>query len=127
MLPITQGKQRELTDMQAAFVEAFVSNGGHKEEAAIEAGYSPATARMQACELLRKPHVMQAVIERTGIELIASAPRARMTLAKLLEAKSEYVQLEAAKDLLDRAGFKPTEKHDHRIAGDISIHIDLGD
>jgi hypothetical protein len=41
-------------------------------------------------------------------------------------AKSEYVQLEASKDILDRAGFKPPERHQHQVQGDIKVSIDLG-
>ena len=40
-------------------------------------------------------------------------------------AKSEYVQLEASKDILDRAGFKAPDKHMHLHAGDIKVNIDL--
>jgi len=40
-------------------------------------------------------------------------------------AKSEYVQLEASKDILDRAGFKPPDRHMHLHAGDIAVQIDL--
>jgi hypothetical protein len=46
------------------------------------------------------------------------------SLAK--SAKSEYVQLEASKDLLDRAGFKPVDRSQIQVAGDIRVHIDLG-
>jgi phage terminase small subunit len=125
MLPALKPTTGELSTMQAAFVEAFVTNGGDKEDAAIQAGYSPNTARTQAYALLRNPKIMQAVLERTGIEIIANAPRARATLTRLLNAKSDYVALEAAKDLLDRAGFKPSEKVDHRLSGEISVNIDL--
>ena len=41
------------------------------------------------------------------------------------DAKSEYVQLEASKDILDRAGFKAPDKHMHIHAGDIRVNIDL--
>ena len=40
-------------------------------------------------------------------------------------AKSEYVQLEASKDLLDRAGFKPVDRSQVQVAGDIRVTIDL--
>jgi hypothetical protein len=40
-------------------------------------------------------------------------------------AKSEYVQLEASKDILDRAGFKPVDKSMHLHAGEIKVSIDL--
>lgn len=122
LLPETAAK---LTDMQAAFVRNLVGNGGNRTQAALDAGYSPKCAREQAYELMRIPHVMQAVLEHSMAEFISNAPRAQATLIDLLDGKSEYVRLEAAKDLLDRAGLKPTQKHDHRIAGDISVSIDL--
>lgn len=40
-------------------------------------------------------------------------------------AKSEYVQLEASKDILDRAGYKPIEKSMNLVAGTIQVSIDL--
>jgi len=40
-------------------------------------------------------------------------------------AKSEYVQLEASKDILDRAGFKAPDKHQHLIDGNFSVNIDI--
>ena len=46
---------------------------------------------------------------------------ATVAAAKLVQlsqsAKSEYVQLEASKDILDRAGFKAPERHMHLHAG----------
>ena len=54
---------------------------------------------------------------------------ATVASAKLVQlargAKSEYVQLEASKDILDRAGFKAPERHMHMHAGDITVQIDL--
>ena len=54
---------------------------------------------------------------------------ATIATSKLLQlargAKSEYVQLEASKDILDRAGFKAPERHMHLHAGNISVQIDL--
>jgi hypothetical protein len=47
-----------------------------------------------------------------------------MTLAR--GAKSEYVQLQAAQDILDRAGFKPIDRAQVQVAGDIRVSIDLG-
>ena len=37
----------------------------------------------------------------------------------------EYVQLEASKDLLDRAGYKAVDKVMHSVAGNIKVSIDL--
>ncbi len=118
-------QQRQLTEKQAAFVEALVTNGGNKTQAAITAGYSENTARVQAYDLMRIPHVMQAIVEATMARMISDAPRAAEALHKLLDGRSEYVRLEAAKEILDRAGLKPATNVNHRIAGDISVSIDL--
>jgi len=132
--------------MQAAFVDAFVSNGGHKTEAAIEAGYSKDTARSQAYELLAKPHVIQAIMARTMNELVMQSPVAvqrlhdllsakseyvRLQAAQvqrlhdLLSAKSEYVRLQAAQDVLNRVGLKAPDRVDHRVHGNVTVNIDL--
>jgi hypothetical protein len=66
--------------------------------------------------------MMQRVAETMGV----SATIAAAKLVQLARgAKSEYVQLEASKDILDRAGFKAPERHMHMHAGDISVSIDL--
>jgi hypothetical protein len=36
------------------------------------------------------------------------------------------VKLEAAKDILDRAGFKASERITHQVDGNLSVHIDIG-
>lgn len=117
---------RKLTDMQAAFVDELVSNGGDKIQAAIDAGYSQHTAKAQAYELLAKPHVMQAVMERTMQQLVGMAPKAVQRLNDLTNARSEYVALQASQDILNRIGAKAPERHDVRVAGDITVNIDLG-
>ena len=40
-------------------------------------------------------------------------------------AKSEYVQLEASKDILDRVGLRTPDKVQHSVVGDIKVNIDL--
>ena len=123
IVPANSGNK--LTDMQAAFVDAFVSNGGDRVEAAIEAGYSKQTARQQAYELLAKSHVMAAIMERTMTELACHAPKAVQRLQSLTGARSEYVALQASQDILDRLGLKAAERIDHRVSGEISVQIDL--
>ena len=49
----------------------------------------------------------------------------RRVLDLAQSAKSEYVQLEASKDILDRAGYKPVDKAMHLVQGNISVSIDL--
>jgi hypothetical protein len=67
--------------------------------------------------------MMQRVGESLGLNATTAAAKL-LSLAK--GAKSEYVQLEASKDILDRAGYKPPDKQLHMHAGEIKVSIDLG-
>jgi hypothetical protein len=40
-------------------------------------------------------------------------------------ARSEYVQLEASRDILDRVGLRAPDRVAHNLTGDIKINIDL--
>lgn len=119
--------QRKVTSRQAALVDTLVAKGCSITEAAVEAGYaSGESGRVTASKALRLPHVQQYMIERVGEALGLNATVAAAKLLHLAKgAKSEYVQLEASKDILDRAGFKPPDRHMHLHAGDISVSIDL--
>lgn len=115
-----------LTDKQAAFVDAYVMNGGRTQDAAIEAGYAEDGARQAGNRLLKLPHIQQALTRETLRVLGMSAPQALHTIRRLSnDARSEYVKLQAAQDLLDRAGFKPPERVDHRIDASLSVHLDI--
>ena len=118
---------KKLTRKQAALVDTLVANGCSISEAASHAGYaSGESGRVTASKALRLPHVQQYMIERVGEALGLNATVAAAKLLHLARgAKSEYVQLEASKDILDRAGFKPPDRHMHLHAGDISVNIDL--
>ena len=97
------------------------------KEASAKSGYAEGEAgRVTASKTLRLPHVqeyMQQMV-RQSIGLNATiASRKVLDLAS--SAKSEYVQLEASKDILDRAGYKPVEKSMSLVQGNISVSIDL--
>jgi len=121
-------EQRKLTKKQSCLVDTLVATGCTLREAATEAGYSEGeSGRVTASKTIRLPHVqsymMQRVNEQLGMNATVAAARV-MNLAT--GAKSEYVQLEASKDILDRAGFKPIDRSQVQIAGDIRVSIDLG-
>jgi hypothetical protein len=122
-------KAKKLTPRQEAFVQAFVANGGKVRDAATEAGYATNdSGRKTAYKTLKLPHVQQRMFEVTAEAFGKHAITALATVSKLSKsAKSEYVQLEASKDLLDRAGFKPIDRSQVQVAGDIRVSIDLGD
>ena len=53
------GNKDELTERQRRFLEEYLA-GGDAFEAAVSAGYSPASARAQGKRLLRDPRIQQA-------------------------------------------------------------------
>ena len=118
----------KLTDKQRALVDTLVAEGCSIKDAAHKAGYAEGEAgRVTASKTLKLPHVqqymMQAVTESIGLNATLAASK----MLKLAQgAKREYVQLEASKDILDRAGFKPVDRSQHLVAGEIKVSIDLG-
>ena len=119
---------KKLTDRQTALVHTLVAEGCSITEAAGKAGYAEGdSGRVSASKALKQPHVqqymMQCVSEQLGLNASVAAARV-MRLAT--GAKSEYVQLEASKDILDRAGYKPIDRSQVQVAGDIKVSIDLG-
>ena len=128
MAKVPAPKVQVLTKRQKALVEAFVANGGNLTKAATEAGYAPGNSgRVTAWKAMKTPHVQQYMMQRIGEQLGTNAAFAAARVMRLASgAKSEYVQLEAAKDILDRAGFKPIDRAQVHVAGDIRVQIDLG-
>ena len=102
------GKELQpLTDMQTAFVVAFVFNGGNATQAAKKAGYSAHSARVQAQILLAKPHVLAAIhVEQARVIGGELATLAVGVVRNILKDKtaSKAVRLDAAKVALSLAG-----------------------
>ena len=81
---------------------------------------------MTASKALRLPHVQEYMQQRIRESIGINATIASAKVLDLAQgAKSEYVQLEASKDILDRAGYKPTEKSMTLVQGNINVSIDL--
>jgi phage terminase small subunit len=117
-----------LTPRQSAFVLAYVQNGdGNATRAARDAGYSASSAAVIGYRLLRREDVLRHIHAGTVQALAAHAPVALATMTSLLGARSEFVRQQAASDLLDRAGMKPPERHQHLVGGGLSIDIRLGE
>jgi phage terminase small subunit len=119
---------RPITRRQRNLVEAYVANGGNLTKAAEEAGYAPGNSgRTSAWKAMKTPHVQQYLMQVTAEAFSQHAAMAVGTVAGLAKnGKSEYVKLQAAQDLLDRAGFKPIDRSQVQVAGDIRVSIDLG-
>lgn len=118
---------RKLTPKQIALVDTLVAEGLSIKDAAHKAGYAAGdSGRVSAHKALKSPHVQQYMMQRMNETFGLSATSALATVRRLSTgAKSEYVQLEASKDLLDRAGFKPIDRSQVQVAGDIKVSIDL--
>jgi phage terminase small subunit len=118
----------KLTDKQQALVDIMVTEGLTPAKAASKAGYAEGkSGYVSAYRALRTPHVQEYMRQLMNETFGISAIHAVHTVGRLAQsAKSEYVQLEASKDLLDRAGYKPIDRSQVQVAGDIKVSIDLG-
>ena len=98
-------------------------NSPNKTQAIKATGYASVTSGFNT---LRLPHVRDYIISLINEHLLDSSIMAVHTIRDLMtDARSDYVKLEASKDVLDRAGFKPVDKHAHIHAGEVRITIDL--
>ena len=127
MNQLMRSRQQELTPKQKRFVAEFMRNGGRQAQAAERAGYASGAALTQkASRLVRNPLIQQAIIEETrgrdrdqcGTRTEADRDFGSMT------ARSDYVKLEAAKDLLDRAGLGAPERGE-RASQSLTVSFDI--
>ena len=101
--------KNDLTNQRQVFVEEYVRSGDHLE-AAKKAGYKDThTLRNQACKLRRE--CADEITEELHRNFAEIAPRALNILTDLAE-NAESVRLGATRDLLDRAGFRPVDRHE---------------
>ena len=116
-----------LTEKQKKLVDTLVANGGSVKNASQVAGYSAGeSGRVSATKALKTPHVQQYMMQAISESMGMNATKALNKIVQLSSnAKSEYVSLEASKDILDRAGFKAPDKVMHSHVGNINVKIDL--
>lgn len=92
-------------------------------EASEFVGYADET---HAYRTLKLPHVQRYMLNQTAAYLGHGALIAASKMVKLSQgAKSEYVQLEASKDILDRTGFKPPDRAQVQVDHQVTVNIDL--
>lgn len=117
---------RPLTKQQAAFVLHYTSDPGaigNAAESARRAGYSEKSARELGRQLLDKPHVRLAVDEANRQSISGRiATKAVALLEQVIDDTSApiKVRVEAAKSILDRAGYTnagPQDKSMQHAAG----------
>ncbi|MEK5469328.1 terminase small subunit [Paenibacillus sp. FSL R7-0210] len=109
----------DLRPQAMIFVTEYIRNGNNATQAAIAAGYSERTASSQGSRLLKSVEVQQ-FLNKTEQNLnkdlrVMFADHAVNAFNVLLEVMNDPEaqhkdKLVAARDLLDRAGYKPTDK-----------------
>lgn len=115
-----------LTKKQCAFVVEYVSSGSDALSAARVAGYTENSVRTAAWRLMNNPLIIEAISILTAEQITIHAPRAVQAILTLMKtARSDYVKLQAAQDLLDRAGFRPPDKVQHSLSGSMNVELNL--
>ena len=104
-----QDKQEQSENRDRIFVEAYVQNGGNATQAAIESGANESSASTVGYRLKRR--LQGRINDEQKAALKGYSSNALTNIQTLAEtAVSEKVKLDANKDLLDRAGWKPVDK-----------------
>ena len=117
----------KITEKQKKLVDTLVAKGCSIKQASEEAGHAKGeSGRVTASKALKTPHVQQYMMQTISDSMSLNATKALNKIVQLSNnAKSEYVSLEASKDILDRAGFKAPDKVMHSHVGNIDVKIDL--
>lgn len=116
-------------EQQKLFVDEYIRDRKRNmTNAAIKAGYSERSASSIASQLLKNPRVIEymqqqqrSLEEEIRDSFIFDAKIARDEMVKILEKPDarDVDKITVARDFLDRAGFKPTDKIEH--SGEIHI------
>lgn len=118
------------TEQQKLFVDNYLKNRKkNSTQAAIDAGYSPKSAQSQSSQLLMKPNVLEYLEKREKQlekelkrEFFFDALDARKVLSDIVNNpdSKDADRINAAKDLLDRAGYKAVDVHEIQATVDMS-------
>lgn len=124
-----------MTEQQRFFIDEFIKlKCKNATQAAINAGYSEKSACSQASQLLNNPKVAEYLQQRKNEisrelqeEFIFDALEAKQVMYDIMKnpEATDKDKITVAKDFLDRAGFKPTDKVD--IDGAIPVVISGSD
>ena len=126
MASLVKGKDG-LTYKQRMLVDTLVTQNCSIAKASQIAGYAKGeSGRVTASKTLRLPKVIEYFNSKVAeIGRLGAIPAVHTIVRLATEAKSDYVKLEASKDILDRSGFKAPDRVQHSHAGTLSVKIDL--
>ena len=118
-----------LTDRQLRFVEEYIKDY-NATQAALRAGYSEVTASTSGYRNTKNDEIREVIKERQEelrVQLQQQFSNDAVVARKIMldimrdDEAQDNVRLSAAKDFLDRAGFKPVEKQETEINGQLDI------
>jgi hypothetical protein len=125
---------KSLTDLQRNLVDVIVAgengDGISLTQAAVDAGYGGTreVARISATRALQTPHVQKYLRKCLEDEFQIGAVSAYKTLERLVTGgRSEYVRMQAASTILDRAGYSKSETTLAINTDSLNVNIDLSD
>jgi hypothetical protein len=111
---------KQLTEMQQKFLDVlFEEAAGNFAEAKRMAGYSDNVSVKNVVTPLEEE-----IMEATRKYLLRSGVKAAVAVNNIIDAPTELgnkEKLAAAKDILDRAGFKPTDKVEVKTSNPLFI------
>lgn len=109
-----------LTEQRKLFVDEYIRlRCKNAKQAAINAGYSEKTAQSQSSQILKDSNVLEYlegkkndIVSELRQEFVFDALEARKVMHKIMTDNNseDRDRLSAAKDFLDRAGFKTKDK-----------------
>lgn len=128
---MAKNQYEDLTERQRKFAEFYfeLSNG---TKAAKLAGYNESGAHVEASRILKIPKIKEYLAElhqerreRVQSRLASMAVEAAEMMFELAKsADSENVRATALKDVLDRGGYKPTDKIESK--NEVAAKIEFG-
>lgn len=127
----------DLTPQQLLFCNNYLNNNANGTKAAIDAGYAASGAATQATRLLKNDNVRKYIDDRRKAKTIdlrelfaEGAIDAYNVILQIMTDPdtNKRDRLAAARDLLDRAGYKPTDRvvADVNNGGTLTIVFDQG-
>lgn len=120
-----------LTEKQLRFVDEYLKDS-NATQAALRAGYAEKTAYNSGYANTKKREIIELLDQRRAEmkdklqkQFASDAIEARKVMFHIMQNDEapEHVRLSAAKDFLDRAGYKPVDKQDINTTGDIGIEV----
>lgn len=118
--PTLRTQHDKVTDAQADLVHMILHDGCNPTEAASKLGRNKAWAYTS----LNKQHVIEYRQELAMMTLGWDATQAMATMRDLLQSNSQHVRLEAARDLMDRAGLRNDAPRGPSTAVQINFNVD---